>query len=39
MGYKRFQSFVEYNIKDVELVDQLEDKLRLIELILTMPDE
>ncbi len=34
-----FQSFVDYNIKDVELVDQLEDKLRLIELILTMAYE
>ena len=31
-----FQSFVDYNIKDVELVGTLEDKLRLIELILTM---
>mgnify|MGYP003327241583 FL=1 len=27
---KDFQSFVEYNIKDVEIVDQLEDKLKLI---------
>ena len=34
-----FQSFVEYNIKDVELVDKLEDKLRLIELIMTMAYE
>jgi|TARA_B110000259_G_scaffold226_1_gene284 DNA polymerase elongation subunit (family B) len=34
-----FQSFVEYNIKDVELVDRLEDKLKLIELIMTMAYE
>ena len=34
-----FQSFVDYNIKDVEIVDQLEDKLKLIELILTMAYE
>ena len=34
-----FQSFVDYNIKDVELVDQLEDKMKLIELILTMAYE
>ena len=31
-----WQKFIEYNIKDVELVDQLEDKMRLIELCLTM---
>ena len=31
-----WQSFVEYNIHDVELVDKLEDKMRLIELHLTM---
>ena len=31
-----WQKFVDYNIRDVELVDQLEDKMRLIELILTM---
>ena len=31
-----WQQFVEYNIHDVELVDQLEDKMRLIELCLTM---
>ena len=31
-----WQHFVEYNIHDVELVDQLEDKMRLIELHLTM---
>jgi len=36
---KDFQSFVEYNIKDVEIVDQLEDKLKLIELVLTMAYE
>ena len=28
--------FVEYNVVDVELVDQLEEKMKLIELILTM---
>ena len=33
---KDFQSFVDYNIKDVEIVDKLEDKLKLIELILNM---
>jgi len=31
-----WQKFVEYNIHDVELVDKLEDKMKLIELILTM---
>ncbi len=31
-----WQKFVEYNIVDVELVDQLEDKMKLIELALTM---
>jgi DNA polymerase elongation subunit (family B) len=31
-----WDKFVEYNIHDVELVDQLEDKMRLIELHLTM---
>lgn len=31
-----WQEFVEYNIHDVELVDQLEDKMKLIELCLTM---
>jgi DNA polymerase elongation subunit (family B) len=31
-----WQKFVEYNIHDVELVDQLEDKMRLLELHLTM---
>ena len=33
---KDYQSFVEYNIQDVEIVDKLEDKLKLIELCLTM---
>ena len=33
---KDFQSFIEYNIMDVELVDKLEDKMKLIELCLTM---
>ena len=31
-----WQSFVEYNVVDVELVDALEDKMKLIELIITM---
>ena len=31
-----WDTFVDYNIVDVELVDQLEDKMRLIELHLTM---
>jgi DNA polymerase elongation subunit (family B) len=31
-----WQEFVDYNIHDVELVDKLEDKMRLIELHLTM---
>jgi DNA polymerase elongation subunit (family B) len=33
---KDWQKFVEYNIVDVELVDRLEDKMRLIELAITM---
>ena len=33
---KGWQKFVEYNIIDVQLVDRLEDKLKLIELALTM---
>jgi len=33
---KDFELFVDYNIKDVDIVDKLEDKLRLIELHLTM---
>ena len=31
---KDFQSFIEYNIMDVEIVDKLEDKMKLIELCL-----
>ena len=31
-----YQSFIEYNIQAVEIVDKLEDKMRLIELCLTM---
>lgn len=31
-----WQSFVEYNVIDVELVDSLEDKMKLIELVITM---
>jgi len=33
---KSWSKFVSYNIKDVELVDRLEDKMKLIELALTM---
>ncbi len=33
---KGWQKFVEYNIVDVELVDRLEDKMKLIELAVTM---
>jgi DNA polymerase elongation subunit (family B) len=33
---KGWQKFVEYNIVDVELVDRLEDKMKLIDLTLTM---
>lgn len=31
-----FQRFIDYNIKDVELVDRLEEKLGLITLVMTM---
>jgi DNA polymerase elongation subunit (family B) len=31
-----FQKFIEYNIKDVELIFKLEDKLKLIELAITL---
>lgn len=35
--YKQdFQKFIEYNIKDVELVEKLEDKMKLLELALTL---
>ena len=34
-----FQSFVDYNIQDVEIVDGLEDKLGLIDLSLTVAYE
>ena len=33
---KDWQKFVDYNIHDVELVDRLEDKMKLIELAITM---
>ena len=36
---KDYQRFIEYNIQDVELVDKLEDKMKLIELHLTMAYE
>ena len=35
-GIKRLLKFIEYNIQDVEIVDKLEDKMKLIELCLTM---
>jgi DNA polymerase elongation subunit (family B) len=31
-----YQLFIEYNIRDVELIDKLEDKLNLIKLVLTL---
>jgi DNA polymerase elongation subunit (family B) len=31
-----YQKFIEYNIKDVDLIVQLEDKLKLIELVITL---
>ena len=36
---KDYQSFLEYNIVDVELVDQLEDKLGMLQLLFTMAYE
>ena len=36
---KDFQSFIDYNIQDVEIVDALEDKLGLIDLSLTVAFE
>ena len=36
---KGWQKFIEYNIVDVELVDRLESKMKLIELALTMAYE
>ena len=36
---KDFQSFIDYNIQDVEIVDALEDKLGLIDLSLTVAYE
>ena len=36
---KDYQSFLEYNIVDVELVDRLEDKMKLLELCLTITYE
>ena len=33
---KTISRFIEYNIQDVEIVDKLEDKMKLIELALTM---
>lgn len=31
-----YQKFIEYNIRDVELIDLLEDKLKLLELVATL---
>ena len=36
---KDFQSFIDYNIQDVEIVDRLEDKMGLIDLALTIAYE
>ena len=36
---KDYQSFLDYNIQDVELVDKLDDKMKLIDLLLTMTYE
>ena len=36
---KDYKSFVDYNIQDVELVDRLEDKMKLIELCMTLAYE
>lgn len=33
---KNFQKFIEYNIKDVELVRKLEEKLKLIEMVVAL---
>jgi DNA polymerase elongation subunit (family B) len=33
---ENYQLFIEYNIKDVELVEKIDDKLKLIELTLTL---
>jgi DNA polymerase elongation subunit (family B) len=33
---KDWQKFIDYNIRDVELVDRLDDKMKLIELAITM---
>lgn len=33
---ENYQLFIEYNIKDVELVEKLDEKLKLIELVLTL---
>lgn len=38
--YKQnFELFIDYNVKDVELVDRLEGKLKFIELVITMAYE
>ena len=36
---KDYKSFLDYNIMDVELVDRIDDKMKLLDLILTMTYE
>lgn len=36
LRFKNFQKYIEYNVHDVDLVDKLEDKLKLIELVYAM---
>ena len=36
---KDYQSFIDYNILDVELVDRIDEKMKLIDLLLTMTYE
>jgi len=33
---KNFQKFIEYNIHDVDIVDRLDDKMKLIDMVLTL---
>ena len=33
---ENYQKFIEYNIRDVELIDKMDEKLKLIELVLTL---
>ena len=34
-----YQKFIEYNIKDVEIVKKLDDKMKLFDLVITMAYE